>query len=156
MLSARAVTDARANNGKKSVSCVEKKISKITKHARLFLLYYFIIQAKTSIKFSTEWAGKGSTMDDRGKVHYCPSLLSAWLYTIGRCCETALSKFADTIERNILRGKRCLAVSLDCSSAFDIIKCYSAREREPTRRGAQSLGVEHSHEHSSKAVLGAQ
>ncbi len=49
-------------------------------------------------------------------------------YTKGRSCETALSTFVNSIERSIYNGEHTLAVSLDCSGAFDCIKFDSAKE----------------------------
>ena len=43
-------------------------------------------------------------------------------YTKGKSCNTAMSEVVDFIEKNTLRGQHVLAVSLDCSSAFDGIK----------------------------------
>ena len=40
-------------------------------------------------------------------------------YTVGRSTETALSDAVDIIESGIYRKKQVLAVSLDCSGAFD-------------------------------------
>ncbi len=47
-------------------------------------------------------------------------------YTADRSCDTALSEVWDTIERSVLQGEYALAVSLDCSGAFDRIKFASA------------------------------
>ena len=47
-------------------------------------------------------------------------------YTAGRSCESALSEVVDCIESSITRGEHALAVSLDCSGAFDRIKFASA------------------------------
>ena len=47
-------------------------------------------------------------------------------YTKGLSCETALSTIVNSIERAFYRGQMCLAVSLDCSGAFDRIKFDSA------------------------------
>ncbi len=47
-------------------------------------------------------------------------------YTKGRSCETALSTFVDDVEYAIYNKKQVLAVSLDCSGAFDCIKFESA------------------------------
>ncbi len=47
-------------------------------------------------------------------------------YTKGRSCDTALSVFINDIEYAIYNGKYLLAVSLDCSGAFDCIKFHSA------------------------------
>ena len=49
-------------------------------------------------------------------------------YTKGRSCDTAISDAVDFIEKNTLRGQHVLAVSLDCSGAFDRIKFDSAKE----------------------------
>ncbi len=49
-------------------------------------------------------------------------------YTKGRSCDTAVSEAVDYIERNSLRGNHVLAVSLDCSGAFDRITFESARQ----------------------------
>ncbi len=47
-------------------------------------------------------------------------------YTKGRSCDTALSAFVHDIERAILQKQYLLAVSLDCSGAFDCIRFDSA------------------------------
>ena len=47
-------------------------------------------------------------------------------YTVGRSCDTAVSEAVDFIEKNTFRGSHVLAVSLDCSGAFDRIKFESA------------------------------
>ena len=47
-------------------------------------------------------------------------------YTVGKSCDTAISEVVDFIEKNTLRGQHVLAVSLDCSGAFDRIKFDSA------------------------------
>ncbi len=49
-------------------------------------------------------------------------------YTTGLSAETALSEFANLIEKNVTRGRKLLAVSLDCSGAFDRIKFDSAHK----------------------------
>ena len=49
-------------------------------------------------------------------------------YTPGLSTETALMGFANMLEKNLMRGKKLLAVSLDCSGAFDKIKFDSAAE----------------------------
>ncbi len=49
-------------------------------------------------------------------------------YTQGRSCDSALSTFVDEVERYVHNGKYVLAVSLDCSGAFDCIKFSSARK----------------------------
>ncbi len=48
-------------------------------------------------------------------------------YTKGRSCDTALSTFVDDVEKAIYNGRYLLAVSLDCSGAFDSIKFDSAK-----------------------------
>jgi len=48
-------------------------------------------------------------------------------YTRGLSTETALSTFTDQVESMLLRGKHALAVSLDCSGAFDSISFDSAK-----------------------------
>ena len=53
-------------------------------------------------------------------------LYSQHAYTVGRSCDTAVSEAVDFIERNILRKQHVLAVSLDCSGAFDRIQFSSA------------------------------
>ena len=47
-------------------------------------------------------------------------------YTKGLSTETALSTFGNKVEKMVHRGKKVLAVSLDCSGAFDRIKVDSA------------------------------
>ena len=47
-------------------------------------------------------------------------------YTKGLSTETALTTFANKVEKMVHRGKKVLAVSLDCSGAFDRIKFDSA------------------------------
>ncbi len=49
-------------------------------------------------------------------------------YTKGRSCDTALSTFVNDVESAINTGQFLLAVSLDCSGAFDNIYYDSARE----------------------------
>ena len=53
-------------------------------------------------------------------------LVNQHAYTRGLSTETALSTFVDKVESAILRGRMCLAVSLDCSGAFDSILFSSA------------------------------
>ena len=55
-------------------------------------------------------------------------LFAQHAYTVGRSCDTAVSEVVDFIESNILRKRHVLAVSLDCSGAFDRIKFPSAKE----------------------------
>ena len=47
-------------------------------------------------------------------------------YTVGRSCDTAVSEVVDFIEKNTYRSQHVLAVSLDCTGAFDRIKFESA------------------------------
>lgn len=49
-------------------------------------------------------------------------------YTAGLSTETALSTFVDAVEKAIHRGQYVLAVSLDCSGAFDRISFKSAED----------------------------
>ena len=49
-------------------------------------------------------------------------------YTVGRSCDTAVSEVVDFIEKNTYRKQHVLAVSLDCTGAFDRIKFESADE----------------------------
>ncbi len=49
-------------------------------------------------------------------------------YTTRLGTETALCTFVDEVESMTLRGKRVLAVSLDCSGAFDTISFASAKQ----------------------------
>ena len=49
-------------------------------------------------------------------------------YTAGKSCDSAVSEVVDIIESNIYRGGHVLAVSLDCSGAFDRIKFSSAKD----------------------------
>ena len=55
-------------------------------------------------------------------------------YTKGRSCETALSVFINDVEHAIYNKEYVLAVSLDCSGAFDSIRFDSA-ERGMRRKG---------------------
>ena len=48
-------------------------------------------------------------------------------YTRGLSTETALTTFVNSVEKMVHQGKRTLAVSLDCSGAFNKIKFNSAR-----------------------------
>jgi ribonuclease HI len=60
-------------------------------------------------------------------------LYSQHAYTIGRSCDTALTEIVDIIERAVSRREKALAVSLDCSGAFDRIRfdaAASAMERK--------------------------
>ncbi len=50
------------------------------------------------------------------------------VYTKGLSCDAALSIFADAIERVASFGQMCLAVSLDCSGAFDCNNFDSAEK----------------------------
>ncbi len=54
-------------------------------------------------------------------------LLNQHAYTKGRSCDSALSCFVDDVERTIHNGQHLLAVSLDCSGAFDNIRFEAAR-----------------------------
>ena len=58
-------------------------------------------------------------------LHYEP-LYAQHAYTIARSTDTALSEALNTIEKAVLQGQMALAVSLDCSGAFDCIKFDSA------------------------------
>ena len=49
-------------------------------------------------------------------------------YTAGLSCDTAVSEVVDFIEKNTYRNQKVLAVSLDCSGAFDRIQFDSAEE----------------------------
>ena len=49
-------------------------------------------------------------------------------YTVGKSCDSAISEVVDFIESNNYRGNHVIAVSLDCSGAFDRIKFDSAEE----------------------------
>jgi hypothetical protein len=57
-------------------------------------------------------------------------------YTAGLSTETALSTFVDDIEKAIYRGQYVLAVSLDCSGAFDRIGFDSAARALKKHKGA--------------------
>ena len=48
-------------------------------------------------------------------------------YSVGRSCDSAVSEAVNFIEKNTFRGSHVLAVSLDCSGAFDRISFESAR-----------------------------
>lgn len=63
-------------------------------------------------------------------------LLFQHAYTTGRSTETALSEIVHQIENSVLKGGHAVAVSLDCSGAFDNIKFDSASQ------GLRQLGVE--------------
>ncbi len=58
-------------------------------------------------------------------------------YTKGRSCETALSSFVNDVEHALYNQRCLLAVSLDCSGAFDCITFDSA-EREMFSHGIPS------------------
>ena len=47
-------------------------------------------------------------------------------YTVGRSCDTAVSEVVDFLEKNTYRKQHVLAVSLDCTGAFDRIMFESA------------------------------
>ncbi len=47
-------------------------------------------------------------------------------YTKGRSCDSALSHFIDDAEKAVFNGQYLLAVSLDCSGAFDSIRFEAA------------------------------
>ena len=55
-------------------------------------------------------------------------LFSQHAYTKGRSCDTALSNFINDVEKAVYHGQYLLAVSLDCSGAFDCIKFNSAEK----------------------------
>jgi retron-type reverse transcriptase len=55
-------------------------------------------------------------------------LVNQHAYTKGLSTETAVSQVVDIIEGAVLNKQKCLAVSLDCSGAFDKIKFTSAVE----------------------------
>ena len=64
--------------------------------------------------------------------HVCDTVLTEphsgqHAFTKGYSTETALSEAVDFIERSVLRGELVLAVSMDCTGAFDYIKYDSAR-----------------------------
>ncbi len=48
-------------------------------------------------------------------------------YTKGRSCDSALSSFVNDVECAVYNGRQLIAVSLDCSGAFDCIQYESAR-----------------------------
>ncbi len=60
--------------------------------------------------------------------HVLHPLTSQYAYTRDRSTETALSDVVDYIERAVHNRQSALAVSLDCSGAFDCIKFDSAIE----------------------------
>jgi len=62
-------------------------------------------------------------------------------YTKGRSTDTALSTVVDAAERMVHQGKLMMAVSLDCSGAFDCIKFDSA-SAALRRHGAPEAVVE--------------
>jgi ribonuclease HI len=53
-------------------------------------------------------------------------LLNQHAYTAGYSTDTALSEVVDVVERGIYQDNLVLAVSLDCTGAFDYISFYSA------------------------------
>jgi len=53
-------------------------------------------------------------------------LYAQYAYTEGRSCDTAISEAVNLIEKGLYRRSHVLAVSLDCSGAFDRIKFDSA------------------------------
>ncbi len=55
-------------------------------------------------------------------------------YTKGRSCDSALSCFVNDVERTIYNGHHLLAVSLDCSGAFDNIRFEAARRCMETQK----------------------
>ncbi len=55
-------------------------------------------------------------------------------YTKGRSCDSALSCFVNDVERAIYNGQHLLAVSLDCSGAFDNIRFEAARRCMETQK----------------------
>ena len=63
-------------------------------------------------------------------------LESQHAYTAGLSCDTALSVVADEIESSIYRGQYTLAVSLDCTGAFDNIRFASA-DRAMAKAGVE-------------------
>ncbi len=60
-------------------------------------------------------------------THNKETTLRQHAYTKGRSCESALSTFVNDIERAINAKEFVLAVSLDCSGAFDCINFNSAK-----------------------------
>ncbi len=60
--------------------------------------------------------------------HITEPLYRQHAYTKGRSCDTALSVFINDIEKAVYNSKYVLAVSLDCSGAFDCIKFSSAEK----------------------------
>ena len=61
------------------------------------------------------------------EYHIREPLFRQHAYTKGYSCETALSTFVNDVERAIYNGRYVLAVSLDCSGAFDCIKFDAAQ-----------------------------
>ncbi len=57
----------------------------------------------------------------------CLPLYGQHAYTAGRSTESALSEVVNIMEKMVYNGKSVLAVSLDCSGAFDNINFESAR-----------------------------
>ncbi len=55
-------------------------------------------------------------------------------YTKGRSCDSALSCFVNDVEKTIYNGQHLLAVSLDCSGAFDNIRFEAARRCMETQK----------------------
>ena len=76
-------------------------------------------------------------------------------YTIGKSCDTAVSEVLGFIEKNVFRGNHVLAVSLDCSGAFDRIKFQSAKaamERKNIPSGIINLYMNILHNRVVEAV----
>ncbi|QQP56757.1 Uncharacterized protein FKW44_001521, partial [Caligus rogercresseyi] len=55
-----------------------------------------------------------------------PRLYSQHAYTKGLSTETALSQVTDLIEKSIFQDHCTLAVSFDCTGAFDYVQFHSA------------------------------
>ena len=77
-------------------------------------------------------------------------------YTVGKSCDTAVSDVLDFLEKNVYRGNHVLAVSLDCSGAFDRIKFQSAKaamERKKIPKGIIDFYLNILHNRTVTAAL---
>ena len=74
--------------------------------------------------------------------HVIPDpLFNQHAYTKGRSCDTALSTFVNEVEKAIFNDNYVLAISLDCSGAFDCIDFKSA-ESSMGNKGVPSTVIE--------------
>ena len=68
------------------------------------------------------------------EYHIKEPLYAQYAYTAGLSTETALTEVVDQIEKAILQKQKALAVSLDCSGAFDTIS-FPAAEKALRKKG---------------------